>query len=191
MKNFILFLLLISIFSCNNAGSGSAGTGDLSAFTIQSLDSGGELAQKLDSAGNILEEGYLLGGKRNGAWFTYHDENHRIKTITHYSNNELNGPFIEFNNRGQIEAKTGYKNGQLDGLKAIYKFGRATVETTYKNGVIDGKHIEYNNAGKIQKEVDFKNGKQDGKLKYFDEEGNITLEYTYKNGEKVDGGLTQ
>lgn len=191
MKNLVLLLLITLLTACGTKNTGTAGTGDLSAFKIFSLESGGEQAKKMDSAGNVLEEGYLLNGKRNGAWIKYHDENHRIKSITHYSNNELNGPYIELNNRGQIESRAGYVNGQLDGLKAVYKFGRATTETEYKNGVINGKHKEYNNSGKIQKEVDFKNGVQDGQLKYYDEEGNVTLEYTYKNGEKIDGGMTK
>lgn len=185
MKNLIIFSFMITLFACGKQ-SNTAGTGDLSGYTISSLASGGERAVKYDSSNNLLEEGYLLNGKRNGMWITYHDDGHRTKTITHYSNNALNGPYLEFNNRGQIESRAGYVDGQYDGLMAKYKFGRPTIETYYKDGVIHGKHIEYFNNGKKQKEVDFKNGKQDGKLRYYDEDENVTLEYTYKNGEKLE-----
>lgn len=186
MKNLIILGFIITLYACGNQSSSSTSTstGDLSGYTMTSLGSGGEQAIKYSSGNSILEEGYLVDGKRNGMWMTYHDDNHRIKTITHYINNELNGPFMEFNNRGQIESKAGYLNGQYHGKMAKYKFGRPTVETDYKNGEIDGKHIEYFNNGKKQKQVEFKNGKQDGKLTYYDEEENVTLEYTYVNGEK-------
>ena len=42
-----------------------------------------------------------------------------------------------------------------------------------------------------KKKCSFKNGKQHGKLQFFDEAGNVTLEYMYDNGEKISGGIVE
>ncbi len=44
---------------------------------------------------------------------------------------------------------------------------------------------------KVKQEVEYKNGVQDGFFRYYDENGTVTLEYVYKNGEKVSGGMTK
>ena len=56
---------------------------------------------------------------------------------------------------------------------------------------MDGPFAIYNDRGNLQRRGNFKNGKQHGLLQYFDEEGNVTLEYEYKNGEKVGGGIVE
>jgi len=128
---------------------------------------------------------------RNGAWVTYHPESNKIKSITNYVNGVKNGVQINMNDRGQIETMIGYKNDVLHGVKANYKFGRPTDETSYKEGKVDGPFAVYNNKAVLQKKGSFKNGKQHGKLQFFDEEGNVTLEYMYDNGEKISGGIVE
>ncbi len=189
MKNIVFFFALALIISCNSESKPTAGTGDLSGFELEAIDSGGKHAIKRDDSGNITEEGFLLNGNKNGVWITYHSDNQRIKTVANYSENQLNGPFLQFNNRGQIESKAGYRNGQYHGLYGKYKFGRAEEEIEYKNGQIDGALRKYFGNGKLQQEAEYKNGKQHGKFRYFDEEGNVTLEYTYEHGEKLEGGI--
>ena len=44
---------------------------------------------------------------------------------------------------------------------------------------------------KLKQEVEYKNGLQDGYFRYYDEEGNVTLEYEYKEGEKIKGGIVE
>ena len=46
-----------------------------------------------------------------------------------------------------------------------------------------------NSNGAIQIETVYKNGKQDGIYRYYDKEGNTVMEYEYKDGEKVAGGI--
>jgi len=40
-------------------------------------------------------------------------------------------------------------------------------------------------------EAEYKNGKQDGMYKYYDEDGKVVMEYVYKDGEKVSGGMKE
>jgi antitoxin component YwqK of YwqJK toxin-antitoxin module len=103
----------------------------------------------------------------------------------------LNGPYIEFSNRSQIEKEVNYANNKYNGKFAQYKFGRTEKEITYRDNVLDGPSIEYNTKGDKQKEVNYKNGKLDGKWRTFNEEGEVTLEYIYKDGEKVSGGIIE
>ncbi len=188
---FSMAILTLFIFSsCGNSGGSSGASANLTGYKTESLGGSAELAIKKDGAGNLAETGYTANGKKNGAWMTYHpEEGNRIKTLSSYTDGQLNGPHLEFSTRGQIEKKIEYKAGKYHGTFATYKFGRPEKISNYVNGELDGKYEEYNSAGKLMKEVNFKNGKQDGKLKYFDEEGNVTLEYEYKNGEKVSGGI--
>ena len=55
--------------------------------------------------------------------------------------------------------------------------------------MMDGIYKEFYNNGKLQRSINYKNGVMDGPMKYYNEEGGVTLEYSYKNGEKVGEGV--
>lgn len=183
---------LLILGSCNSGQIKEVGgTGDYEGFVMSPIpNTDCQVAEKRDAAGNIIENGIVSNGKKDGSWMTYYtDDRGHIKTLTNYIKGVKNGIHIEFNNRGQVEKREAYINDQLHGMVAVYKLGRPSTSTEYKYGQLHGKHIEYYQGGGIQKLVEFKNGKQDGILRYFDEDGKITLEYVYKNGEKVSGGM--
>lgn len=190
MRYLVATLLLVGLISCSQGG----GTGpqyDLKGYDTEGIGGGAELASYRDGGGNLLAQGSVINGVRNGTWVTYHPESNKIKSITNFINGIKNGPTITMNDRGQIETLITYKNDVLHGLKANYKFGRPTDETTYSNGKIDGPFAVYNTRGNLQKKGSFRNGKQDGKLQFFNEEGVMTMEYVYKNGEKISGGIIE
>lgn len=196
MKNLlsITFIFSFLIFiSCKDSNTPKAGTGDFSQYTMTPIPgSEAQLAIMTDAGGVLLEKGIVVNGMKNGTWTTFHPgDKFMVKTSTSFVNGVKNGPHFEFNDRGQIELQANYLNDQLHGAYGKYKFGRSTVLTEYKNGQFHGVHKEFFNSGKVQKYVEFKDGVQDGLLRYYDEEGNITLEYTYKNGEKVSGGIVE
>ncbi len=187
--------ILISLFSAIiflGCGGGSGPAANLAGYETETIP-GGDVIRAYKATGNgvLVEEGYVSNGKRNGIWITYHPEGDRIKTITSYSDGQLNGPYLELSNRGQIESKVNYKNGKYDGLFATYKFGRPTKEVYYKDNQLHGTTKEYFQKGTVQKEINFKNGKQDGLMRYYNEDGEVTVEYQYKNGEKVSGGIVE
>jgi len=193
MKYTPLFLLVLFLFlgSCNNNNSQIAGTGDFSDFTLSPIEgSDAYIAEKRDAGGTILENGVIRNNMKDGMWVTYYtDERKSIKSVTNYLKGKKNGNHFEFSNRGQLEAKAGYINDQLHGMSGAYSLGRPSTTTEYSYGLLHGQHIEYYNSGKIQKLVEFKDNKQHGLFRYYDEEGRITLEYEYRNGEKVSGGI--
>jgi len=178
MKNvYYSFLLVAAVFVLTNCQQGASNVVpvDLPGFTTTEIAGGvGLKAIRKDPKGAILEEGILINGAKNGAWITYYpNKDKAIKTLANYVNNELNGAFLTFSDRGQIETLTTYANGIYDGNFAKFRFGNKKFYPTRK----------------IQMEAEYKNGLQDGFYKYYDEEGNVVMEYQYKNGEKVAGGM--
>lgn len=193
MRKYLFGTLLISILaSCGGSGSsGPAPAANLAGFITESIaGSDAELAIKKDATGGISESGVIRGGVKDGVYITYYPEG-RIKTLSNYVNGKLNGVHLELSEREQVEAKSYYLNDVLHGQTAKYKYGRATQELNYKNGVLDGAFTEWSDRGKLSKKGFFKNGKQDGLLQFFDEEEKLMMEYTYKDGEKVSGGIVE
>ncbi len=181
MKNVFSFLTILSLFviSCGNPGANTA-TGEM------------QTVENRDADGNLTETGQTVGGQKNGTWTTYDVEKGLPSSIKNYNNGALDGVSIEFNNRGQIEKLTHYKNNQMHGQYGTYKFGRPVETATYSNGKMHGTYRAYfNNSDKLQKEAEYKDGVQHGSFKQFNEEGQLVLEYTYDNGEVVSGGMVQ
>ncbi len=189
---FMVFSSLILV-GCggNNNSTPSTPTSSLDGYTISNLGQGVELARAYKNEHVITEEGHIVNGKKNGTWVIYHEDNGRIQTMQSYANDLLNGPAIEFDQRGQMIKRATYKNNVLEGIKAEYKYGRPVIETPYVNGKINGMYKEFYQNGKIQKEVEYKNGKLDGIFRQYTDDGKMTLDYTYKNGEKVSGSIIE
>ena len=195
MRSFILLTIITIILSSCNGGTTTTGASvDLAGYETERIDgSNVTKAYKKNGAGEVIEEGYVANGKRNGTWVTYFENENagRIKSMASYSDGMLNGPYIEFTNRSQIEKEVFYANNKYNGRFAQYKFGRMEKEIMYKDNVLEGPSVEYNTKGEKQKEVNYKNGKLDGKWRTFNAEGEVTLEYVYKDGEKISGGIIE
>ncbi len=185
-KIIIAFFICIFLCACNNSQTGP--TYDLKGYQTESAGNGLEFAEYKDQDGNLLVKGQLVNGVRNGTWVTYHDDSNKIKKITTYIQGLKNGIEITMNDRGQIESREEFKNDILHGLKATYSLGHPIEEMSYKNGQFDGPFAIYSNR-KVQRKGFFKNGKQHGTLEYFNDKGDVTLRYVYKEGEKISGGM--
>ncbi len=194
MKKILLFGFLINLLlnACNN---NQANTESFAAegYEITDLGNGLQEAVKKDPAnGQILEEGLLRNGKKEGTWVSYHPNNDKLipKSIQSYVHGQPTGILIEYGNRGQLEKIAHYLNGQLHGRYATYDYGRLKEVRHYKHGQLHGLFSKYYpKSDNLQSTAEFKDGKQHGTYRYYDEQGNITLEYEYRNGEKVRGGM--
>lgn len=184
----ILSLLSVLTVCCNTNNSGPVY--DLKGYEVESMGGGIQLATYKDQNGHLVAKGQVVNGLRTGTWVTYHPASNKVKSITNYINGLRTGIEVSLNNRGQIEAMAEYKEDVLHGLKASYSGGHPTEEITYKDGIVDGPFAIYNNRT-IQRKGTFLNGKQHGILEYFDDKGNVTLRYEYKNGEKITGGIVE
>jgi antitoxin component YwqK of YwqJK toxin-antitoxin module len=175
MKN--IFFLSISLFliSCGND-------------TVTSVKA--DIIEKTDPNGLITERQQVTNGQNTGVFVEYYPEKGLPKKVQTLDNGVPDGPYMEFNNRGQIEKMANYKDNQLHGDYATYKFGRVIEKSSYKNGKLHGTYRSYfNNSDKLQKEAEYVDGIQHGVFKQFNEEGQVVLEYQYKNGEVVKGGM--
>jgi antitoxin component YwqK of YwqJK toxin-antitoxin module len=185
----ILFISALAFVGCKQEAALTGANFDTTGFESTSLGDGVFLMTKTDPDGLVIEQGIVRDGMKNGMWVTFNEKG-VVSQVSSYVNGLETGVRMEFSKNGQMEKKTTYVANQLDGAFGEYKFGKPIKEAEYKGGVRHGAYKEYfKNKGTLQKLVEFKNGKQDGKMQYYDDEGNVTLEYTYKNGEKVEGGL--
>jgi len=190
-------LLLVLLISCGEPSSSPASAEgiDLSGYTQDDVPgSDAKHVFQLDNLGYSVAEGLLRDGKREGVWIEYHPGTHIPRSIVSYVSGIPNGPTVFIDSRGQVEEKQGLRNGQLHGVLAKYDYGKAAAEMNYVDGKLDGLAKTYydgRHRGKLQQEVEYKAGVQHGKFIYYNEDGKKTLEYVYKDGEKVSGGMTE
>lgn len=182
--------LVLIVSACGSGGNGPSF--DLKGYQTESIGGGAEYAKFMDQNAWPLSTGHVINGVRNGIWLTYHPNTYRVKTSTNYINGQKNGPEFHFSERGSLESQIGYRNDVLHGLSATFRNGRTTGETNYANGQMHGPFSVYDESnGKIQRSGFFKNGVQDGELFFYDDRGNVTLKYVYKDGEKISGGIVE
>jgi len=195
MKSILFALATICLIACGgNSGNSGGITTSLDGYKTEDAGSGITYAYKADGGGNLVESGNFVNGQKSGMWLTYYDTEKdvgKVKSIASYTNGILNGPYMELSNRGQIETQVDYRNNQYHGESKTYKFGRAVSVKTYADGKLHGPSLDYHTDGTVQKEINFKDGKQHGSMKWYNEDGKVTMEYEYKNGEKVSGGIVK
>lgn len=191
-KTFWLFLISAALWNCSGGGA-SAPTMDATGYLVEDIPGlSAKSALKYDDAGNLIEEGLLINGVKTGAWVAYHPGSRFPATLISYEGGMYNGPYLEFNQRGQLQLRASYRNNLLHGPWGKYSFGRPEEEAEYKEGQLHGMYrVYYKRDGKLQSEAEYKNGKQDGLYRFYNEQGEVTLEYQYKNGEKVSGGIIE
>lgn len=189
-----LFAAFVLISACKQANAPQSGTApalDLSQFEQIPIP-GTDFVRviKRNDKGKILEEGMVKGGKRYGTWIIYHDDKDVPKVVASFVGDLYNGPYFEFNKQGQIDLQCAYVNNLLHGHFARYRLGRVLEEGDYTMGKYDGVYKRYyENRNIVQQEATYKNGVLHGKTRYYDDQGNLLLEYDYANGEKVGGGI--
>ncbi len=200
------FIMLLSqaCGETSTPAASDAGTAELQATETNSTASsetegffteevpGTELTRvfREDKDGNIVEDGFLKNGIKQGPWLTYERVFIYPKSLTHYENGIVNGIYMEFTTSGQVALQAVYRNNQLNGPWSRYKGGRMEASAYYKDGELHGVYKEFMPLfGRLQKEIHYKNGQQDGLYRYYDDEGRITMEYMYEKGEKVSGGI--
>lgn len=202
MERIFFFLVLVCLtLGCNPSNQGG---GQIEQVALPSFDPNSYMLEDIpgstmkkairrDSIGVLLEEGYLEGEIRQGIWTTYHKGLNVPATLTSYIDGSYNGKYLEFNDRGQLTLIATYRNNLLDGPWEVYNFGRVIKSATYLNGKLNGIYREYHptKMNILEKEIEYKNGVQDGVYRFYNEEGMITVEYVYRNGKKVSGGIVE
>lgn len=185
---------LLGLVACTETTPTSTQMAALDGFSVQAVpNTSTSLVQRLDADGlTVLEEGQMRDGKKTGTWVTYHPGGTFPATLTTYVNGQRNGVYLEFNERGFLILREGYKNDQLHGRKGEFSFGRPEMEAHYQGGQLHGAYREYSkNNGRLQKEINYRNGQKHGAYRFYNEAGEVTVEYEYANDEKVSGGIVE
>lgn len=199
MKNSLYVFLIVSVFACQSPDPGPVEGAAAPAVSTDGYElepvAGTDLvsATKYEADGKLLEKGFFLNDQLEGTWSYYeHPTKEYPKRMANYHQGILQGPYLEFTEQGNIILKAYYQNNQLHGPWGAYKFGRPLKTANYVHGILDGVYREYtNNTGKLQKEIQYKNGKEHGTYRFFNDDGEVTLEYVYENGEKISGGIIE
>jgi antitoxin component YwqK of YwqJK toxin-antitoxin module len=192
---FIVSTMILLVSSCD-AGNGEpqtsaeTGTGDLAGLVFEDIPgSNVKYARQLSASGQAEIEGFVEDGKKVGQWIQYSPEGD-IALINNYVDGLLEGTAMRMTFRNQVDLKTTYHRNMLHGPWTSYKYGKVIEQRAYVNDKLDGVVKTFDERTfKLKQEVQYKDGLQDGYFRYYDEEGNITLEYEYKKGEKIKGGI--
>lgn len=188
------YLLLVSIFfvlaSCGEKAAAPAAF-NLEAFELTDIP-GSDLKRAVfkNEKGKILENGTIRNGKRHGAWVVYQKDRDMPKSVASYVDGVLNGPYLEFTPYGYTELSCNYSNDLLEGYFVKFKNNRKMEEGYYLKGKLDGIYKKYYDGQEvIQQELTYKQDVLEGDNIYYNDKGEVTMRYTYKNGEKVSGGI--
>lgn len=190
-----LFVLAL-IMSCKNSSTpvntntGSGGE-DMTGLKTESIaGSSISYARQYDANGLLQIEGFIENGKKTGMWIKYTPEG-EIELINNYVNGLLEGAAMHMTFRNQVDLLSNYKQGFLEGKWTQYRFGKPIETRDYKAGKLDGVvRIFEQRDFTLKQEMYYKEDKLDGPFRYYNSSGQVTLEYTYKNGEKIEGGMT-
>ena len=137
-----------------------------------------------DANAKIIAYGIYVNGVREGSWTELHPNGH-VKSVTGYVNGVKEGQSVEIDNKGQLLERFTYHNGELGGVYTKYNRSRIKEIKNYKNGLLEGKvEIFYDNA-KVMEESYYENGKRNGVAKWYDQDGNLSIEYNYVDGEWI------
>ena len=202
MSKITLFLsLLLGLAACTNSSAPPASSeadqtvtpDEYSNYEITPLTGTNiRMATRRDqTTGKVLEQGFLdENNLKTREWIEFNAGTSLLLKITNYVAGVQNGLRISFNEIGQVAAVETYKDDQLNGYRVKYRFNRPEEEAEYKAGQLHGTLRQYFvREGWLQFTTDFKDGVQDGFYRAYDKEGNVTLEYVYRNGEKISGGM--
>ncbi len=188
-KALVIVIVCFGFISCNNTKPTpvTESIGQLEGYEIEQLEDKTAIAVKKDG-GKIVERGMVYNGFKNGSWTTYYD-NGEPHMITGYINGDRNGVSLEFDKNGRLSKVSNFANDQLYGYYKEMVSYIPQKEAHYKNGEYHGLYTEYNEFGKKFRDIEFVDGKQHGKMRYYDDNNNVTTVFKYENGEKISGEI--
>ncbi len=191
MKQVIILLGIIFLASCTNTTSipeqAPITAADMPENAIQEpFEDNPEMVKVTvkDIDGKVESYGIYVNGLREGSWTKLYPSGH-VRNVAGYVHGLKEGQSVELDERGQLLARYTYHNGKPHGPYTKYNRTRIKEVKNYKNGLLDGKFESFYDNSKIMEESYYKNGKRDGIAKWYDQEGNVTIEYLYVDGEWI------
>ncbi|QAA81471.1 hypothetical protein EI546_06900 [Aequorivita sp. H23M31] len=157
-------------------------------------------------SGKLEAEGQYLDGSLHGAW-TWYFENGKPRMKATYVLGKLDGEFTTYFKNGQIDDSTFYDSGDLMGTwKSYYEDGTLYTKTSYLSGEAHGRKEFFSPTGQLQLVRFYNHGtligysyndtngdelpmipiiNETAKIIAYYDNGKISREFEYKNGETV------
>lgn len=132
---------------------------------------------RVDSAGHLLEKGWLSQGQPQGIRELYYPDGH-LKVRERYRAGQMDDLYEYYRPDGSLELKGYYVGGAMYGLWRKYAPEGQLIEavTMIQNEEM-GPFREYHPNGKIKAEGTYLHGpNEDGRLKLYDESGQLEKE---------------
>jgi hypothetical protein len=119
--------------------------------------------QTLLKSGQVLEEGVVRHGWREGVWVAYHEN-------------------------GRLESTGEYRSGEPVGLlKRWYETGVLRSEWMMEEGYSHGLHRDYHPNGVLKEEAMYKDDFKNGRCQVWDENGVLLADGIYEWDQPLDG----
>lgn len=131
--------------------------------------------------GNVSSEGYMVDGRPDGYWKTYHPDG-ILKSEGNRSNFELDSTWVFYNELGEKVTEITYRRGKKHGLYRAYRNGVLYEESEFENEIKVGEARFYYPTGELHKLIPFEAGKEHGDGFEYDREGRIITLLSYRDG---------
>lgn len=144
--------------------------------TMKGFGSNGDLKYEFDYKDN----------QRNGKYTAYYPDG-KVSAKGQFKNDKIDGVFERFHHNGEKSVVTNYDEGEYQGKhESYYSNGQLQTSGSYVESTQVGEWLSYNINGKlIEKENFDEKGKLTGSSIQYDENGNKTIEFEYKNGKLI------
>jgi len=134
-----VFLLLARCSSPSGSKSETHGVespvSDIPAGAIREKFADNSSMEKVtlkDAQGNVVSEGILVDGKKEGAWIEL-NQGGTAKSITSYVHDEKEGDYIELNSSGQFVKRVTYHHNLRHGEYRVFNYSALKEERFYQN----------------------------------------------------------
>tara|TARA_Y100000758_G_scaffold187026_2_gene133181 strand:+ start:2122 stop:4527 length:2406 start_codon:yes stop_codon:yes gene_type:complete len=128
---------------------------------------------------------YFADGLKDKVWTVYWDSTYVKQSETHYTNDQKNGPYLEWYIDEKPKVEGVYKEGKKDLLWMNWnEFGERRFEEWREGELFDTFEFEYYPNGQVKEEPSYENGVKHGDWVRYFSDGTIRGTSAYKEGLK-------
>ena len=119
----------------------------------------------------VSGEGLYINQEKEGEW-KFFDDRGKLSAIEQFHHGVRNGVSQTFYLNGKVSRRTSYIQGIENGIRIDFnEFGKKVFEGNVVDGVFDGLVTYYHSNGKKRLQGDYRNAVRDGRWTIYDENG--------------------
>lgn len=135
--------------------------------------------------GQISSVSHYEEGKIVGESFSYFEDGKTLKAKMTFARNKRNGPYIEYDTKGNVIEKGAYLNNRKDGVWTEYYNQVLQDSGRYENDKKEGAWVSYYNNRVIKERLNYRLGQRTGDQIFYSEEGKKKYIEQYKDGSPI------